>query len=56
MKRSTELLEKRRLFIHSYIELNKQKQMKVVVADLIDLLFISERTIYNEMMKNEPYT
>lgn len=47
MKRSKELLDKRKKFIHSYVEDNSTKQMKVIINELVDRLFISEKTIYN---------
>lgn len=47
MKRNTQLLEKRRQFIHNYVQNNQQKQMKVIVSELSEQLFITERTIYN---------
>ena len=47
MKRSKELLEKRKNFILDYLDSNQAKQMKVVVSELSDRLFLTERTIYN---------
>jgi hypothetical protein len=47
MKRSEELKVKRRKFINNYVEQNQEKQMKVIVAELVDRLFISEKSIYN---------
>ena len=49
MKRSKELLEKRKEFDNKYVEENqkKDKQMKVIVSELVDTLFLTERTIYN---------
>lgn len=47
MKRSKQLLEKRRNFVLNYINTNQAKQMKVIVAELSDTLFLTERTIYN---------
>lgn len=47
MKRSSELLEKRRKFVQNYICDNQEKQMKLIVAELSELLFLTERTIYN---------
>jgi hypothetical protein len=46
MKRSRTLLEKRRDYVMNYINTNQAKQMKVVVAELSDTLFLTERTIY----------
>ncbi|KAF2515232.1 hypothetical protein [Flavobacterium foetidum] len=46
MKRSRTLLEKRRDYVLNYINTNQAKQMKVVVAELSDSLFLTERTIY----------
>ena len=47
MKRSKELLDKRKTFIHNYVEDNSAKQMKVIINELVNKLFISEKTIYN---------
>lgn len=47
MKRSYELLEKRRKYVQNYVADNQHKQMKLIVAELSDQLFLSERTIYN---------
>ncbi|AXG68886.1 hypothetical protein KORDIASMS9_01104 [Kordia sp. SMS9] len=47
MKRSKELLDRRKKFIHNYVEDNSAKQMKVIINELVDKLFISEKTIYN---------
>ncbi|KFF06422.1 hypothetical protein [Flavobacterium reichenbachii] len=46
MKRSRTLLDKRRDFVINYLNTNQAKQMKVVVAELSDSLFLTERTIY----------
>ncbi|GAA3773669.1 MAG: hypothetical protein REI96_06965 [Flavobacterium nitrogenifigens] len=46
MKRSRTLLDKRRDYVMNYINTNQAKQMKVVVAELSDTLFLTERTIY----------
>lgn len=46
MKRSRTLLDKRRDYVMNYININQAKQMKVVVAELSDTLFLTERTIY----------
>ncbi len=46
MKRSKILLEKRRAYVISYLNRNQDKQMKVVVSELSDSLFLTERTIY----------
>jgi len=46
MKRSRILLDKRRDFVLNYININQAKQMKVVVAELSESLFLTERTIY----------
>lgn len=46
MKRSRTLLDKRRDYVMKYINTNQAKQMKVVVAELSDTLFLTERTIY----------
>lgn len=47
MRRDITLLEKRSEFIKNYVQENKEKQMKVIVNELVERLFISERTIYN---------
>lgn len=41
------LLEKRRVFVQGYINKHQDKQMKLIVAELSERLFLSERTIYN---------
>jgi len=46
MKRSRILLDKRRDFVLNYLNKNQAKQMKVVVAELSESLFLTERTIY----------
>ena len=46
MRRSKELLERRKKFIQEYVENNSEKPMKVIVLELVDKLFISERTIW----------
>ncbi|MEW5675613.1 hypothetical protein ABGT15_04815 [Flavobacterium enshiense] len=46
MRRSKQLLEKRRDYVINYLNANQAKQMKVVVAELSDTLFLTERTIY----------
>lgn len=47
MRRSKELIEKRKEFVTNYVNHNQSKQMKVIVTELTELLFLSERTIYN---------
>jgi len=47
MKRSKELVEKRKDFVNDYVKRNQDKQMKVIVTELTEMLFLSERTIYN---------
>ncbi len=47
MKRNYQLLEKRRKFVQNYVSNNQDRQMKQVVAELSEQLFLSERTIYN---------
>lgn len=46
MKRSTDLLDKRREFVMTYIKNNSHKQMKVITFELSEMLFLTERTIY----------
>lgn len=56
MKRSRTLLDKRREYVINYLNSNQAKQMKVVVAELSDSLFLTERTIYtiiNEGLSTE---
>ena len=47
MKRNVNLLEKRRKYIQAYVDGNQHKQMKLIVAELSERLFLTERTIYN---------
>ena len=47
MRRSKELLESRRNYVKEYVNINQHKQMKVIVCELTERLFVSERTIYN---------
>lgn len=51
MKRSNYLLEKRREFVHNYVLNNQHKQMKIVILELSERLFLSERTIYSIINK-----
>ncbi|MNG05454.1 hypothetical protein D3C87_1275860 [compost metagenome] len=46
MRRSRTLLDKRRDYVINYLNRNQAKQMKVVVSELSDTLFLTERTIY----------
>lgn len=46
-KRSKQQLERRRLFIHWYVDTNPNKNLNQCVTDLKDLLFCSEATIYH---------
>ncbi len=46
MRRSSKLLEKRRAFVLDYVLENQEKQMKVIVSELSEKLFVTERTIY----------
>ncbi|GAA5084401.1 hypothetical protein GCM10023210_04180 [Chryseobacterium ginsengisoli] len=52
MKRSKELIEKRKDFVNDYVKRNQDKQMKVIVTELTEMLFLSERTIYNIMLQD----
>lgn len=52
MKRSKELTEKRRDFVNDYVKRNQDKQMKVIVTELTEMLFLSERTIYNIIVQD----
>lgn len=47
MRRSNKLLEKRRAFVLAYVQENQEKQMKVIVSELSEKLFVTERTIYS---------
>ncbi|MEC3874307.1 MULTISPECIES: hypothetical protein [Chryseobacterium] len=51
MKRSKELVEKRKDFVIDYVKRNQDKQMKVIVTELMEMLFLSERTIYNIILQ-----
>ncbi len=51
MQRSKLLLEKRKEFIHNYVKNNSDKQMKIIVSELVERLFISEKTIFNILKK-----
>lgn len=46
MKRNKDLLEKRKQFIIDYLKRNEHRQIKVVVQELSERLFITTRTIY----------
>lgn len=52
MKRNLTLIEKRRRFVQDYVKQNQDKQMKLIVAELSERLFLSERTIYNILNQN----
>lgn len=52
MKRSKELTEKRKDFVNDYVKRNQDKQMKVIVTELTEMLFLSERTIYNIIVQD----
>ena len=59
MKRNKTLLDKRRAYVINYLNSNQDKQMKVVVSELSDSLFLTERTIYtiiNEGLSTENST
>ncbi|WP_155995196.1 hypothetical protein [Tenacibaculum ovolyticum] len=47
MKRNLNLIRKRKEFVEYYVDSNQHKQMKLVVSELSERLFLSERTIYN---------
>lgn len=53
MKRSKELVEKRKDFVIDYVKRNQDKQMKVIVTELTEMLFLSERTIYNILLQSQ---
>ena len=53
MKRSKELVEKRKNFVIDYVKRNQNKQMKVIVTELTEMLFLSERTIYNIILESQ---
>jgi len=52
MKRNNTLLEKRNLFILNYYKQQKGKQVKNIVAELSEILFLTERTIYSVLSKS----
>ncbi|WP_340076317.1 hypothetical protein [Leptobacterium sp. I13] len=47
MRRKSQLIEKRNAFVKAYVAKHSDKQMKVIIAELKERLFISERTIFN---------
>lgn len=47
MNKTPSRQEARRKFVQKYIEENDHKQRKVVIQELSERLFLSERTIYN---------
>lgn len=47
MKRSKQLLEKRNQFVKAFIDDKRHMLITDVVTELTEILFISERTIYN---------
>ncbi len=49
MRRNLSLLKKRNEFVKVYVNNNQDKQMKLIVSELSERLFLSERTIYNIM-------
>jgi hypothetical protein len=51
MKRNNLLLEKRRTYVINYLNSNQGKQIKVVVSELSESLFLTERTIYTIISK-----
>ena len=54
MRKNYQLLEKRRRFVQEYVCENHHKQMKSVVTELSERLFVTERTIYR-ILNEEPY-
>ena len=47
MKRNLELLKRRKEFIMNYFKDNSKKLTSIVINELQEILFISEKTIYN---------
>lgn len=46
MFRDKSLIDKRREFVGNYVKENSHKQMKIIVEELVNMLFLTERTIY----------
>lgn len=49
MNRNERLKKKRRLFTEWYLNVNKDKPTKVVLIELSEMLFLSERTIQSDL-------
>ena len=47
MRRRLELLKKRKIFITNYFKENQDKLHYEIIDELVEQLFISEKTIYN---------
>lgn len=47
MKRDKTLLEKRQKFVEDYLSNNNHRPMQEVVYELVERLFIGERTVWN---------
>jgi hypothetical protein len=47
MKKDKNIQDKRREFVMDYLEKNKEKQKKVIVLELSERLFLTERTIHS---------
>lgn len=48
-KKSEKRIERRRVFLHWYVEHNNEKLISECVKELADMLFISEKTIYSTL-------
>ena len=46
MKRRNDLTKKRRIWINNYVSQNQHKQMKVILSEISEIIFLSERRIY----------
>ncbi|WP_067145338.1 hypothetical protein [Pseudotamlana agarivorans] len=54
MQRSKRMLEKRRLFIEWYqLKHQNNKMVKEILIDLSEMIFISTRTIQNDLIKGD---
>lgn len=49
MKRDKVLLERRSEFVMNYLKENSAKRINVIIKELSDILFLTERTIYTIM-------
>lgn len=54
MSKDRNLLIKRREFVSQYIKDNQKKSMKVLVSELSERLFISERCVWQDI-QSKPF-